>query len=998
MSGLLSFVPALVGRIAEGLGALGRHALRSVAQQGLMSVSMAAALPRVIVVGEGGAGKSTLLKQMLARAAKAGKVPVWVPLASLPIDGPLTIASLLDHLCGQARSALGLPEVNAAYFESLVREGRLAIGFDALDECGSLARRQKVRGLIVEVSREWHGCQVFVTSRPEALRETPFLLMSLDTGQSEESTPERFLALEPLPFTRDDVAPFLRATFADGDALAKQLSARTGIEALLESPLTLTLVGLVARSSTGGLPSTRTPLFAQCLKTVCDTWEDAKGASHNADGLDPAQRLDVLQRLGWLAQGLEGNVVSALAARKMLAATPAFSAPGRAQAIVNGLASRNLLLRADTAGAGGLEVRSVRFAHPQFREYLAGAHFADQFALDAVTAALSMAPRWFDSGWLDVLRFAVATLENDPALRDDLLRTALDAADPYADLLHRPQFLVARLLARLTSADRNVVATVAACMEQLTTSEPALRDEAARSLLALAPHAPATPAIRRFALGQGGALAFAQDHAESFQWRLRAVEALAVAGHAGEARKIALELPTHGVSAVLDVCTVRARLGDREGALAVWKECFDGESPGFRPLIGASMDQAGETGEFDAWLQTCLASGLATVEDARLAQQRGVGGDLAPTWRRLFSDAAAALATMDASSMFAPSVTASAVYAALDPTLPDLGKLPEHRALVTAAMHHPAFTWFVGDKMRALYPDLMKETIERLTRYVLDEVDAHHDHSRVRSAVLALSNDRDDAAAGLAELRPTLTLPAGVDDRHPDGLERRRDIAWRLARELDAAQSMVLLDEMHRGGGAETDARRLIEVWTVSGVAAVARDWFHELARDGAGPQARRFLQALAAQQQNADLADTAQQALDGGTVEDDYEKEHPPPWTLADCEAVFEFALQRGHFVDEHDGEEAATVDSLLGLLSSIIADADHATAQPHADAWVEKTLNDGPPDPDVKVDRLAQQLAGLSRLGLTNRQWLESAAALARCAGPAARTDLVGWLSVNA
>lgn len=979
----------------------------------------AAVLPRVIIAGEGGSGKSTLLKQMLAQAADDGKVPVWVSLASLPIDGPLTIASLVDHLVHQAQSLLGLGEVNPAFFEALVRDGRMAIGFDALDECGSLVRRQKVRGLIVEIAREWNGCQVFVTSRPEALRETPLPLVPRNKPLTEELKPEQFLAFEPMPFTRGDVAPFLRAAFADGDTLAQTLLARTGLEALLESPLTLTLVGLVARSSAAGLPATRTPLFAQCLKTACETWEDAKRPGSTADGLDAPQRRDVLRRLGWEAQRVQGNVLGALAARRALTMVPAFSAPGRAESIVNGLAARNLLLRAETAGAAGLEVQRIRFAHPQFREYLAGAHFAEQFAHDAAAAASTMAPYWFDSGWLDVLRFAAATVENDAELLDELLRTALAAEDPFRDLLHRPEFLVAHLLARLPGAEPAVVTTVAACLEQAAITEPALRDEAARSVLALTQHPPATPAIRRFALGQGIAPAFAEED-EAFRWRLRAIEAFASAGSAAEALKLLLGLPTEGVGPLLDVCELRVRLGDRGGAVAAWKRCFDDEDNDWRERIAASMDTAGEGSEFDAWLRACLVSGRAKVADAKLAGARALEGGLDAVWARLFEAAAAELGTLGADAMFAPSQVADAVYAALDPEIVAAKHLPARRTLVAAAMRHPAFTWFAGDKVRADYPDLVPETIEQLTRYVLDG--SVFDHSRVRSAVLAVCDEPDDAlavpallrllrgfdpnerwgqavavslarrghaAAGLQELKPVLAVPTGVSDRHPDSLERRRDVAWRLARRLDAAQALALADAMYRSGDAQADAHRLAQVWGVSGVAAIADDWLRELAREGADGASRQFAQMLLM---------THPALLDDGATESAVDKEYPPPWTRADYEGAFEFALQHGHFVDGHDNEEEATISNLLGLLSAITTEGGHDPAQRHADAWVGRTVKDESLLPTEQAELLTLQLDGLSRLGLANERWLEDAAALARRLSPADRAPVIRWLSANA
>lgn len=1026
-----SLLPAL-GRLLSGaVDRLTPPLVRTLASHGQLPAGAAAGLPRVVIVGEGGAGKSTLLKQMLARAGSAGRVPVWVPLASLAADGPLTTALLIDHLVRQAREALGLDDVNDAFFRALIDEGRLTIGFDALDECGALARRQKVRGLIVEVAREWTRCQVFVTSRPDALRETPLPLLAPDLPVGQEPKPEEFYAFEPVPFGRDDVAPFLKAAFGDDGALAQTLLMRTGIEALLETPLTLTLVGLVARTSKAGLPATRTPLFAQCLKTVCDTWEDAKGRLP-ADGLDAEQRLDVLRRLGWEAQLTEGDRLGARAARRALARVAALGP--RAEAIVNGLARRNLLLRAETSEAG--EVQQIRFSHPQFREYLAGAHLAEQFALDEAAAATQMAPHWFDSGWLEVLRFAVATLENEAELRDALLRAILAAADPYRDLLRRPEFLVARLAARLPAADGALLGQAVAVLEQAALQEPALRDEAARLLLGLAQHAVALPAIRRFADGAGIARAFGEDGGgsdyarfEAFRWRLRAIEALAQAGVLDAACVLLQGLAAPQLQLLLEACELRLRLHDRAGALAQWKACFEGDGASARALIAASMDRAGEGAQFDAWMQAVLAQPAATVSDAALARQRKVVADYDAVWRRLFEQATQALPALGPEEIFAPQPVADAVYAALEPEVVGAGGRPAQRALLAAALRHPAFAWVVGGKVGGVFADLQADAVEQLLRYVLRSFEpdaASPGHSRVGGAVQAICDVPDDGLAvpalrellrhfdpaerwglrvaaslarrgrgseALQDLEPMLRLPAGVHDRQPDQQARRREVAWALARELDWPGTRKLLDTMYRSGDPQAAAERLMGVWNVSGVWTLARDWFTELAKDEEG---RKFLQILTTHERDTGFTDHARQALYGGVFDDD--REVPVQWTLASYEHAFEFALAEGWYHDERDHEENASVSSLLGLLGDIIAAGDPAAAQRHADVWLQLSLQDASLALDEKADRLARQLQGLAHRGLHSDQWVAPVAAFACAVRPADRVGIIEWLAANA
>lgn len=1008
-----------------------------IASRNQLTANQAAALQRVVMVGEGGSGKSTLLKQMLARCAVDGMVPVLIPLASLPDDGPLTVSALVESLVAQARTKLGINDVNSAFFEALVANGQLAIGLDALDECGSLVQRQKVRGLIVEVAREWKRCRVFVTSRPEALLDTPLPLTVPGEKPKDES---EFFSITPVPFTREDVAPFLRVAFDDGDQLAQTLLGRTGIEALLETPLTLTLVGVVARTPQG-LPATRTPLFARCVSTICEAWEHTKSAHIAADGLNANERLYVLRLLGWEAQRSGGDALGARAARAALAKVPAYAAPARAKTIVDGLARRNLLLRAETEGDGSLEVRSIRFAHSQFREYLAAAHLADWFGLDATAAAAAMAPYWLDTGWLDMLRFAVAALEGEPSLRDGLLRVMLDADDPYRDLLHRPELLVAQLLARMPCADAAVVAEVVACLERVAFDEPALRDVAARALINLASHAPAQPAIERFARGDGAAQAFPVDgqqvesvRLEGLRWRLAAIESLASARGGAAVLALVPESPESDLEEALAIAESRARLGDREGALAGWEACFKRGVAADQARIAVSMDNAQETVRFNAWLAARLGADDVLIGEARLADERGILAKDAPLWSRLIDYAAAELAGLDTSEQFAPAVVSSMIYAMFE-TRAGVAS-PEGRALINAALGHPSLVWYVAPLIAQVMPELKSEAVRRLLDYVLDAQRLPYaqrpDGSRLNGAVYALCNEPDDALAvpallrllgdfdpnaywgtqvaeslrrrgqteaGLSVLQPMLALPAGADDRRQDAGAVRRGQAWLLASTLDPAHTLHLLDVMYRSGEARADAERLMAVWSVSGVAPVSRDWFAAVALDDAdGQRGRHFLETLRSHDRDTFFTDEARHALGGNVFDEGPSEEPATPWTLADTERAFEFALANDQFVNENGAEISATPQALAALLSDIATLSDTATSLRHANTWVQTTLALPSSFATERADALANCLGALAREGLRDPRWLPDVATVARSATPIVRAELVVWLNANA
>ena len=220
---------------------------------------------------------------------------------------------------------------------------------------------------------------------------------------------------------------------------------------------------------------------------------------------------------------------------------------------------------------------------------------------------------------------------------------------------------------------------------------------------------------------------------------------------------------------------------------------------------------------------------------------------------------------------------------------------------------------------------------------------------------------RGHGREGLEDLAPMLALPAGANGRRPDPELPRREMAWQLARELDWPATRMLLDAMYRRGEPQAAAERLMALWQVSGVATLARDWFAELAADEEG---RKFLRVLTTHERDTFFTDSARHALYGG-VFDAGDDDVPATRTLASYERAFESALAEGRFFDERDHKKDASARNLLKLLDDIAAAGDSAAALRHADAWVQRSLQDATLSPDEKAVRLAEQLrAGAPRL----------------------------------
>jgi hypothetical protein len=836
----------------------------------------------LVIVGVGGAGKSSVLKQILVRTAESdtaglpffvpaaaesgtAKTPIFVPLTRLPPEGALTTARLVEHLSDQARTDLGFPEAGRDFFEKVLDEGAV-VGFDALDECGPVTRRQQVRDLIVDVARKWPKCRIVVTSRIDTFAITP-LPLSSDSG--EQTTPS-FTLYELAPFTRNDVAAFLKVAFDDPGPLAEEILEKTGIEALIQTPLTLTLLALVARGG-GGLPSNRTDLFRSCVETVTGTWEEPKGRA--SDGLQPAQRVDVLQSLGWEAQRRGVDALTAHEGRSAISRFSELHSTSLAKNALDWLSRRSVLVRPELASGASTELRRLTFTHLQFREYLAGAYLADRLATDSQSTLREISGRWLDSTWLGVFRFAVGTLQEAPELIDATLEAAFSASDPWRDLLHRPEFLTAHLLVEVDDPDAARVGLVVQSLARLARDEPALREEAADTLLSLWRYPAAVSVIERWARGvevpesnlaldvsASDETSGNQDRVRSdarsvgFKWRLKAIHSLAKARGSEAALPILAEMHSQDSDAELAIREAQARLGDFTGAVARLRDLFDASSP---YQLGAVVDQIGASSYLNAWISERLAaSNELDIHTAFLARSRGLLSDTGPQWTTLFERARFDLAKQDPANQYDSDDNFQAMVAAAVLCIDT--PLPAARALLRESLRHRSHAWFAGPALITLDRGLADEVVRAMMVHLTNPEPIDQRNDSLYNVMLrrVLCNDPDDALVvpsllqllsrldivgrswvfvaeslrrrghadpALAVLRAQIDVPPGVDDHHRDDQGERRSRALSAADYMAPGSTRAWLDSLYRASGDErANAQRLTSLWEVSGLGTLA--------------------------------------------------------------------------------------------------------------------------------------------------------------------------------
>ncbi len=238
---------------------------------------------RVVVLGDPGSGKTTFCRfatTFLAGEAKLDGVDAGAEIL------PLFLAfrdyvrektrSLVDFLEEQARSQLqlALPD---GFLEAALDDGRAVLLLDGLDEVGSVAEREEIRGRVQAFFRRWPKVPALVTSRVAGYEDAPLAstgagacrhlrLAAFDDEDLKQFVAHWYAVQEPLdPRARDEgIADLLAA-----------MDASPPVRELARNPMLATLIALVHRYE-ATLPGERAALYDICVKTLVETWPEAR--------------------------------------------------------------------------------------------------------------------------------------------------------------------------------------------------------------------------------------------------------------------------------------------------------------------------------------------------------------------------------------------------------------------------------------------------------------------------------------------------------------------------------------------------------------------------------------------------------------------------------------------------------------------------------------------------------------------------------------------------
>jgi formylglycine-generating enzyme required for sulfatase activity len=263
---------------------------------------------RVVVIGDPGSGKSTLLKYLALRLAAEpnAPLPILVPLnayaEALGEEKDLNLQAYLpQYFAGLAHSLSSLHPL----FDSALSSGQAVVLLDGLDEV-QINRAHlihKIETFASEIAAK--GCKLIVTSRIVGYKDAPlnprdwrlYTLLDFDRQAIENFAAKWCPAFEKC--TLGDTPEAAARAVEENRALLESLDANPGVAQLAANPLLLTILALIKRQGVS-LPNHRIELYELYLKTLIETWNQARSLDKRPVGLSMNTR-ETISVLGPLA-------------------------------------------------------------------------------------------------------------------------------------------------------------------------------------------------------------------------------------------------------------------------------------------------------------------------------------------------------------------------------------------------------------------------------------------------------------------------------------------------------------------------------------------------------------------------------------------------------------------------------------------------------------------------------------------------------------------------
>ncbi|NEU71569.1 NACHT domain-containing NTPase, partial [Hassallia byssoidea VB512170] len=264
-----------------------RPNLRKVSEPRVPGLKAVEEHPKLMVLGKPGAGKTTFLKHIALQCINGNfeknRVPLFVTLKSFTKNN--NSADLFKYLTQQL-----IPQfIDSQVIEQLLKEGKLLILFDGLDEVQDPDKQ--VSEVLESFTRQYYKNKFVITCRIAA-REYIF---------------ENFTDVEIADFNDEQIETFANKWFtAKNDAskaqgFISQLEINKPIKEIATNPLLLTLLCLVFEQK-GIFPQNRADLYEEGLDILLDKWDTTRGVERDQlpyKNLSRKQRKDLLIQIAY---------------------------------------------------------------------------------------------------------------------------------------------------------------------------------------------------------------------------------------------------------------------------------------------------------------------------------------------------------------------------------------------------------------------------------------------------------------------------------------------------------------------------------------------------------------------------------------------------------------------------------------------------------------------------------------------------------------------------